>query len=288
MTDATKALRVMTADNPSPLTGPGTNTFLLGREQIAVIDPGPDLPAHRAAILAAAGPGRISHILVTHAHLDHSGGARALAEATGAPILGFGPAEAGRSAVMARLALEGGLAGGEGLDRDFAPDLALADGAVIESDEWQLVALHTPGHFAGHLSFQSEGRIFCGDVVMGWSSTLISPPDGDLADYFRTLSRLDSLGAVELLPAHGATIADPAARLAELAAHRRTRTAQILTALRDAPADTETLARRIYDVPPALIRAATRNVLAHLIALTELGAVSTVGAIHASSVFSAH
>lgn len=285
MTSATKDLRLIAADNPSPLTGPGTNTFLLGRDQVAVIDPGPDLPAHRAAILAAAG-GRISHILVTHAHLDHSGGARALAQATGAPILGFGPAEAGRSAVMQRLATEGGIAGGEGLDRDFAPDLALADGAVIETDEWRLIARHTPGHFAGHLSFQDGGRVFCGDVVMGWSSTLISPPDGDLGDYFRTLARLEALDATELLPAHGAAIAAPAARLAELAAHRRARTAQILSALRDGPADAMTLARRIYDVPPALIPAATRNVLAHLIALSELGAVATPEQIAANSVFS--
>lgn len=287
MTSATKALRVITADNPSPLTGAGTNTFLLGRGRIAVIDPGPDLPAHRAALLAAAGNGRITHIFVTHAHLDHSGGATALAHATGAPILGFGPAEAGRSAVMARLAREGALAGGEGLDRGFAPDIALADGAVTEDDEWSLTALHTPGHFAGHLSFQQDRTVFCGDVVMGWSSTLISPPDGDLADYFRSLSRLDALGAETLLPAHGDAIRDPGARLAELAAHRRARTAQILAALREAPATAEALARRIYDVPPALIPAATRNVLAHLIALAELGAVAPQGPIAANAVFSA-
>ncbi|WP_199257992.1 MBL fold metallo-hydrolase [Paracoccus binzhouensis] len=288
MTSAEKALRIITADNPSPLTGPGTNTFLLGRDQVAVIDPGPDLPAHRQAILTAAGPGRISHIFVTHAHLDHSGGARALARATGAPILGFGAAEAGRSAVMERLAQEGGIAGGEGLDRDFLPDIALADGAAVESDEWRLTALHTPGHFAGHLSFRHEATIFCGDVVMGWSSTLISPPDGDLADYFRSLARLDSAGARLLLPAHGEAVGDPAARLAELAAHRRARTAQILSALREGPATAESLARRIYEVAPALIPAATRNVLAHLIALSELGAVSTPGQIATDSVFSAH
>lgn len=286
MTSATKALRIITADNPSPLTGAGTNTFLLGRSRIAVIDPGPDLPAHRAALLAAAKGGRITHIFVTHAHLDHSGGARALAQATGAPILGFGPAESGRSAVMERLARDGSLAGGEGLDRDFAPDIALADGAVTEGDEWSLTARHTPGHFAGHLSFQQDRTVFCGDVVMGWSSTLISPPDGDLADYFRSLARLDALGAETLLPAHGEAVRDPGARLSELAAHRRTRTAQILAALQQGSGTAEALARRIYEVPPALIPAATRNVLAHLIALAELGAVAPQGPIAANAIFS--
>lgn len=281
----TTALRVLTAANPSPLTGPGTNSFLIGRGQIAVIDPGPDLPAHRQAILDAAAGGRISHILVTHAHLDHSAGARALAQATGAPILGFGPPEAGRSALMRQLASAGGLEGGEGLDRDFAPDLVLADGARIESDEWALTALHTPGHFAGHLSFRLGDTILCGDVVMGWSSTLISPPDGDLGDYFRSLSRLAAEDARQLLPAHGAPIDDPAARLAELARHRRERTGQILTALRHAPDDAAGLARRIYDVPAHLHRAASRNVLAHLVALAEIGAVETEGPITATSQF---
>lgn len=283
----TTALRVLTAANPSPLTGPGTNSFLIGRGQIAVIDPGPDLPEHRQAILDAAAGGRISHILVTHAHLDHSAGARALAKATGAPILGFGPPEAGRSAMMRHLAGTGGLAGGEGLDRDFAPDQVLADGARIESDEWALTALHTPGHFAGHLSFRLGDVILCGDVVMGWSSTLISPPDGDLGDYFRSLSRLEAEDARQLLPAHGAPIDDPAARLAELARHRRERTGQILTALRRAPDDAAGLARRIYEVPEHLQRAASRNVLAHLLALAEIGVVETEAPITAASQFHA-
>lgn len=285
MTSAEKALRVITADNPSPLTGAGTNTFLLGREEIAVIDPGPDLPAHRAAILADARGGRITHIFVTHAHLDHSGGASALARETGAPILGFGPAEAGRSGLMQRLADEGALAGGEGLDRAFAPDIALADGSTVSCDEWSLTALHTPGHFAGHLAFQLGDAILCGDVVMGWSSTLISPPDGDLGDYFRTLARLESRGARSLLPAHGDPIPNPAARLAELAAHRRARTGQIMAALRDGPATARALAQRLYDVDPRLIPAATRNVLAHLIALTELGAVRPETTVTAEAVF---
>ncbi|MTH79346.1 MBL fold metallo-hydrolase [Paracoccus aestuariivivens] len=285
MTQAPIALQTIVAANPSPLTGQGTNSFLLGRDQIAVIDPGPDLPEHRQAIIAAAGAGRITHILVTHAHLDHSQGARALADATGATVYGFGPALAGRSPLMQRLAREGALDGGEGLDMAFVPDIQMRDGDRIETPEWTLTAIHTPGHFAGHLSFQSGGDIFCGDVVMDWSSTLISPPDGDLADYFRSLSRLRESGAARLLPAHGDPIENPTVRIAELAAHRRKRTAQILASLRDSPATAEQLAHKIYAIPPHLIPAATRNVLAHLIALSEIGAIAPLSPIGTTTIF---
>ncbi|WP_299839764.1 MBL fold metallo-hydrolase [uncultured Paracoccus sp.] len=286
--DLPEGLRLVLAPNPSPLTGPGTNTFLLGTDEIAVIDPGPDLPAHRAAILAAAGRGRITHIFVTHAHRDHSEGVPALAEATGAEVLGFGDALAGRSAVMQRLAAEGGAGGGEGLDLSFRPDRQLADGETITRDEWSLTAHHTPGHAGNHLCFAWGDVTFSGDVVMGWSTTLISPPDGDLADYFRSLDRLTALAPARLFPAHGPAIDAPLPRLAELAAHRRQRTAQILAALRDgAPADAATLAARIYDVPPQLLPAATRNVFAHLVALSTLGAARPEGEITWQTRFSA-
>lgn len=279
-----KALLVIRAPNPSALTGPGTNSFLLGRDGVAVIDPGPDDPAHLDAI-ARAGDGRISHILVTHAHLDHSGGARRLAGMTGAPVLAFGGATAGRSPMMRRLAERDAVGGGEGLDYRFCPDIALRDGDRIEGADWTLTALHTPGHSGGHLCFLWGERVFCGDVVLGWSSTLISPPDGDLADYMRSLDRLAGTHARQLLPAHGAPVDDPAARLAQLAAHRRARTAQILAALSEGPADAETLARRIYAVAPPLMAAASRNVLAHLLALADLGAVTPAGALHPGTRF---
>ncbi|WBU57589.1 MBL fold metallo-hydrolase [Paracoccus sediminicola] len=261
-------LQTILAPNPSPLTGPGTNSFLLGEDSIAVIDPGPDIAEHREAILRAGG-GRITHIIVTHAHLDHSEGAAALARATGAPVLAFGTADAGRSLLMQSLAASAG--GGEGRDLAFCPDRLLRDGDRIETAEWTLTAVHTPGHMGNHMAFLWDDTMFCGDVVLGWSSTLISPPDGDLLDYFRSLDRIEALRPARLLPAHGDAVEAPLARVAELRAHRQDRSGQILGALRDGAADAGTLARRIYNVPEKLLPAAARNVLSHLIAMTELG-----------------
>lgn len=276
-------LQVLRADNPSPLTGPGTNTFLLGRREIAVIDPGPDDRRHRSAILAATAGGDVTAILVTHAHRDHSEGAAALAAATGAPVIGFAPPPAGRSPAMQRIAAAGVAGGGEGLDAGYAPHRVIGDGAVIEGEGWTLEALWTPGHFGGHLAFAWGDTLLCGDLILGWASTLISPPDGDLTDYLRSLERVAALRPRRLLPAHGAPVEDPAARIAELVAHRRSRTAEILAALAAGPADAAELARRIYDVPPPLLPAATRNVLAHLIALHDLGAVTCEGALTPST-----
>ncbi|MBU2958983.1 MBL fold metallo-hydrolase [Paracoccus sp. 1_MG-2023] len=278
-------LRIL-APNPSPLTGPGTTTFLLGRDQVAVIDPGPDDPAHIEAV-ARAGRDRIGHILITHAHRDHSAGAARLSRLTGAPVLAFGTATEGRSPVMQRLAAGGLLCGGEGLDHDFAPDRRLRDGDIIKTPEWRLIAMHMPGHAAGHMCFGWDDTVFCGDLVMGWSSTLISPPDGDLGDYFRSLDRLGQTGASRLLPTHGDPIENPAPRLAELARHRRERSRQIIAALRERGDSAQGLARRIYDIPEPLLPAAERNVLAHLIALHHVGAVDTQEEIARDSFFAA-
>lgn len=270
MSDAAK-VRVIRAPNPSAMTGPGTNSFLIGDREVAVIDPGPDDPGHIQAILDTA-EGRISHILVTHAHLDHSAGVPRLAGATRAPVFAFGAADSGRSPTMARLAGTG-LAGGEGVDAGFRPDVELRDGDVLQSSDWTLQALHTPGHMGGHLSFRLGDAIFCGDVVMGWSSSLISPPDGDLVDYFRSLDYLARLAPRVLYPAHGDPVDQPLQRLAELAGHRRQRSAQILSALGMAGGTAADLAARIYSIPEHLLPAAERNVLAHLLALADLGAV---------------
>lgn len=280
-------LRQVLAPNPSPMTLHGTNTWIVGTGRVAVIDPGPALPEHLAALLAALAPGEaVSHILVTHAHLDHSPLARPLAQATGAPVLAFGDARAGRSPVMARLAAAGAGGGGEGVDADFAPDELLADGDEVAGDGWTLTALHTPGHFGNHMSFVWAERLFTGDQVMGWSSSLISPPDGDVGQYLASLDRLAGLGARVAHSGHGPDIADPAARITELATHRRQREAEVLAALAEAPGDAAGLAARIYTgTPPALLRAAARNVLAHLVDLSERGLIAPRGELGTAAVF---
>lgn len=280
-------LRAVLAPNPSAFTGAGTNSYIVGEGEVAVIDPGPRDPAHLAALLAALSPEeRVARIVVTHAHLDHSALARELAARTGAPVLGFGPAHAGRSATMARLAAEGLAGGGEGVDGDFVPDALLADGDLVKGDGWHLTALHTPGHFAGHLCLAWGERLFSGDLVMGWATSLVSPPDGDMAAYMASLHRLAQGRWSRLYPGHGAPVEDPAARIAELVAHRRAREGAILAALAGGPLTLQALTARVYaDTPPALHPAAARNALAHLIALCEDGRATAIPALGEGALF---
>ncbi|GGH40269.1 Glyoxylase, beta-lactamase superfamily II [Cribrihabitans marinus] len=262
-------LRRILAPNPSPMTFRGTNTYLVGDRDLAVIDPGPEDPAHLAAILSALEPGQsVSHIIVTHSHLDHSPLARPLAARTGAQVLAFGGPEAGRSAVMRRLAATGLSGGGEGVDLGFAPDATVADGDDIDGDGWTLEVLHTPGHLGNHIALAWEGACFSGDHVMGWASSLVSPPDGDLTDFMASCRRLRARDWRVFHPGHGAPVTDAAARLDWLIGHRLSREAAILEALADGPADAATLTARIYtETPAALLPAARRNVIAHLVDL---------------------
>ena len=273
--------------NPSPMTYRGTNTYLLGTRGLAVIDPGPENEAHLHAILAAVRPGQeITHILVTHSHIDHSPLSRALSKATGAPVLAFGDWQAGRSEVMQQLAADGLAGGGEGVDAAFHPDIVLADGETVTGDGWEVKTIHTPGHYGNHVSFAWGDALFCGDHVMGWASSLVSPPDGDLTDFMASCARLRRDAWRVFHSGHGAPIADPAARLDWLVAHRQTREAEILAALRSGPATAYDLATRIYtEVPSALIGAATRNVFAHLVDLTGKRRVSPHGPLAADATF---
>lgn len=275
-------VRRLLAPNPSPLTGPGTNTYVLGRGEVAVVDPGPAEEAHLAALLAALEGERVAAILVTHAHRDHSALAPRLAAETGAAVLAFGDARAGRPEGLEGL----DLGGGEGVDRGFAPDRRLADGEGLRLGGAEVAAIHTPGHFGNHMAFAVGHVVLTGDVAMGWASTLISPPDGDVSAFLASCARLKALGPRVLLPGHGEAVTDPAARLDWLVAHRREREAQIVAALRDGPATAAMLVPRLYvDTPPALHPAAERNVLAHLVDLAARGLAEPDGPLRRDAPF---
>lgn len=250
-------VRRIVADNPGMMTGPGTNTYLVGIDEVAVIDPGPGDDAHLDAI-AGCGGDRIRWILLTHTHPDHSPGAAGLKQRTGAEVLAFAPGE-GRG--RARL------------------DGTLGDGAVIEATEFHLTALHTPGHASNHLCFllNEERTLFTGDHIMQGSTVVISPPDGDMATYLASLERVTSLRPriKAIAPGHGHVIDDPAAVVEATIAHRLAREAQILDRLRDrGTATIPELVTEIYaDVAVELHPVAQRTVWAHLRKLADEGAV---------------
>jgi len=277
----------VTAPNAGPMTFTGTRSYLLGATDVAVIDPGPDEQGHLDALTAALPTGaRVTAILVTHAHRDHCAGARALQDRVGAPIFGFGARP--RSAAMARLAAAGGLGGGEGMDARFAPDVTLADGAMVTGAGWRLEAVHTPGHLGDHLCFswREGGALFSGDMVMGWATTLISPPDGDLGAFLASLRRLQRRDERVYFPGHGGPVRDPQAMLTWQLAHRAEREAQIRAALSSGPTNVAALVATVYpDLDPALRLAAGRNVLAHLIDLAERDLATSHGPLDATAVF---
>lgn len=261
-------VRRILCGNPGPFTWRGTNTYLIGRGRVAVLDPGPVDDAQLAAILAATAGEAITHIVVSHTHRDHSPGVVALVAATGATTHGFGPHVTPPDQ------------GGEGGDHDFHPDVTLPDGATLEGDSWRVTALHTPGHCANHLCFALEndagtGTLFSADHVMSWSTTVVSPPDGDMAHYMASLAKLSARDHALYLPGHGPPLPNPAPFVAALAVHRREREAKVLDALREARRATALeLVPAAYGptLEQRLVPAAARSLLAHLIKLEAEGA----------------
>ncbi len=287
----TPGLRRVVAPNASPMTFRGTNTYLLGEAEIAVIDPGPDDARHLDAIKAAVGDLRkISHVLVTHSHVDHSPLARRLARLADAPVLAMGDSHEHRSPLMRRLAETGGLGGGEGVDADFTPDIRLDDNQTIQTTEWALTALATPGHFSNHMCFawHQDRSVFSGDHVMSWATTLVSPPDGDLTAFMASMQRMKARASRDrrYYPGHGAVLEKVALMLDWQIAHRQERESQIRAALAQGPASALELARRIYtEIPAQMIPLASRNVLAHLVDLTERNLVHPEGSLAAGGRF---
>lgn len=274
-------VRRVLAANPSPFTFHGTGTYLVGREAIAVIDPGPDDADHLAAILAAAGETPITHILITHTHIDHSPLAAALKAKTGAVTYGFGPHGSHRSESAAVKIQESG-------DMEFTPDITVRDGDVIEGQGWTFDCVFTPGHTSNHMCFalREENAFFPGDHVMGWSTTVVGAPDGDMRAYMHSLEKLATRGDAVYYPTHGAPIGGPHDVMARnpqdyvrtLVAHRREREAQILASIA-AGADRipDMVAIMYKDVDKRLHPAAAMSVFSHLVAMTEEGRVLTDG-----------
>ncbi len=265
----TDGIRRIVARNPGPFTGPGTGTYIIGRGEVAVIDPGPMLPDHVDALLAGLGEETVSHILVTHTHADHSPAARLLRQRTGAPVFAFGP-HARDSAGE----LEGGV------DREFVPDFLLDDGEVVPGDGWSLEVIHTPGHCSNHICFAwpGTGALFCGDHIMAWSTPVIIPPDGSVGDYIESLDRLSQRPERVFYPTHGTPITDPGDFIARVREHRLHRVEQVAAAIANGVDTLPSLRRRIYtDIPRNLEAGAELSLLASILFLQERGRVLKVG-----------
>lgn len=265
-------LRRLVANNPGPFTFKGTNSYIAGTGTVALIDPGPDDAAHRDAILAelAKRGERISHIFLTHTHKDHSAGLKQLAEITGAEVLGFGSDADSREVMKLSSASE------SFIDADFIPDRALKGGERISGGDWELEAVFTPGHAPDHLCFAlNDGEnLLSGDHVMGWNTTVIAPPEGDMGDYIRSLETLLARPENVYFPGHGGRI-DQAQRLVKaFIMHRRWRENQILDCLQDGLETIDSIVPRIYEgLSSALHDAAAYSVLAHLALLIQTGRV---------------
>jgi glyoxylase-like metal-dependent hydrolase (beta-lactamase superfamily II) len=263
----------LVANNPSPFTFKGTNTYLIGTgSEVALIDPGPADPAHLEAILAVIGRRRLSHILITHTHRDHVDGLEALVAATGAKTAGFG-----RRAVAPGQTVTSP-SGSEHVDQDFRPEVALAHRERLEGDGWAVTALHTPGHAPDHLCFalegSDEGVLFSGDHVMGWNTSVVAPPEGRMADYMRSLELLGERADRIYLPGHGGRVAEPQRLVKAFLLHRRMREQAILDCIRAGTDTVAAIVRVIYrDLDPKLVKAASLSVLAHVDHLISRGLV---------------
>jgi glyoxylase-like metal-dependent hydrolase (beta-lactamase superfamily II) len=265
-------VRRLVARNPGLLTLYGTNTYLVGRGRVAVIDPGPLLPEHQAALRRALRGEMVGHVLVTHRHLDHCEGAVALAQETGA-VLAAGAHRPGDP-------LPFGDDSGEAVDPALIPDLVLGAGDCLEGPGWALEVLPTPGHTSDHLCFSlsNEGLLFTGDHVMGWSTSVVIPPDGDMAAYRASLRRLQERDDRAYLPGHGPEVGDPRPYVTALIAHRVEREMEILAALAAAPKTIPEIVQVVYAaVDPLLHPAAGMSVLAHLRTLAGEGRVACTG-----------
>jgi len=265
-------IRRLVARNPGPYTFHGTGTYIIGEGEVAVIDPGPALPAHVDALLRGLSGETITHLLVTHTHLDHSPAAAMVKAHTGAKTYGFGPHGEGK--------LLRGESVEEGGDFEFDPDVRIGHGDIINGAGWSFEAVHTPGHTSNHLCFQYQQQrtLFSGDHVMGWSTTVISPPDGDMRDYMSSLGLLLERDDAVYWPTHGPCITEPRPYVQAFIAHREERIGQILDCVCQGVHTIGEMVPRMYpDLDPALHSAAARQVFAAVLGLLESAQLHSTG-----------
>lgn len=261
-------VRRIVAPNPGPFTYTGTGVYIIGHGEVAVIDPGPFDPVHAASLDEALAGERVTHVFVTHHHLDHSPLAHPLAEKHGAKVYGFGAQNAAPAGGEVRLEA--------GDDVGFTPDVELVDGEIFTGPGWTLEAMHTPGHTSNHVCYalKEENILFSGDHVMAWSTSVISPPDGHMGDYLRELARVRDRNFTRLWPTHGPAVENPSVFVQSYIDHRLNRERQILDLLASGPQRVPELVAAIYThVDKRLHPAAAHSVLAHMIHMEETGRV---------------
>lgn len=278
-------IRRVIARNPGPFTFYGTGTYIVGHGNVAVIDPGPELEEHFEALMSAVEGEKVTHIVVTHTHADHSPLSRKLADATGALICGYGADPTTPENVR-------GSAPGmeEAVDRNLKLDIKLSHGDVIQGEGWTLESIHTPGHMANHMCFalREEEVLFSGDHVMGWSTSVVIPPDGSMAAYMDSLNMLLDQSHSTYWPTHGPPITDPKPHVRAYIAHRLDREQQFLDWLRERSGRISEIVADIYaNVPKELHPAAAQSVFAHLIKMVDEGRISSAGTPSLDSEFSA-
>jgi len=264
-------IRRVIANNPGPFTYLGTGTYIIGHGEVAVVDPGPDMADHLKAILAAIAGERVTHILITHHHSDHSPLARPLAEATGSVIYGCAVAT---KPVEGAIKLEAGY-------HDFTPDISVCGGAIIEGAGWTVEAIPTPGHTSNHICYalKQENSLFSGDHIMGWSTTVITPPDGDMGDYLASLELIKARNFDTLWPTHGPPVREVTPFIEAYVEHRRERERQILDQLSAGETKIKSMVPKIYAaVDSRLWPAAAHSVLAQMIELVRTGRARSDGA----------
>ncbi len=271
----TPLVRRIVAPNSGPVTFTGTCTYIVGRGQVAVIDPGPDSPEHLALIQEAVRGETVTHILVSHTHRDHSPGARVLQAATGGRIVGCSAHRAARSLGAGEVSvLEAST------DRDYAPDEEMREDDTVEGPGWRLTAVETPGHMANHLAFAlpQESTLFSADHVMAWNTTVIAPPDGSMGAFMASLDKLRGRDETLYWPGHGGPVREPQRMVRALIHHRRQREASILNRIAAGDRTIPAIVAAIYaNLKPALVGAAGLSVFAHLEDLVERGLVATEG-----------